>query len=141
MKYHKIFLMTAILVLSFSKVIVAETVILEDEIKFLGRLNINNLEDQFSVNVKLNGDIPLATYVTARFQNNQPKQRLANSLWIDWNERVETLRSNNFLPTENDTLIFDIFDERMDSFFMPIIITISYLENNNLKSGFYIIEQ
>ena len=133
--------MTAILVLSFSKVIVAETVILEDEIKFLGRLNINNLEDQFSVNVKLNGDIPLATYVTARFQNNQPKQRLANSLWIDWNERVETLRSNNFLPTENDTLIFDIFDERMDSFFMPIIITISYLENNNLKSGFYIIEQ
>ncbi|MEE2704611.1 MAG: hypothetical protein VX397_00675 [Pseudomonadota bacterium] len=141
MKYHKIFLMTAILVLSFSKVIVAETVTLEDEIKFLGRLNINNLEDQFSVNVKLNGDIPLATYVTARFQNNQPKQRLANSLWIDWNERVETLRSNNFLPTENDTLIFDIFDERMDSFFMPIIITISYLENNNLKSGFYIIEQ
>lgn len=133
--------MTAILVLSFSKVIVAETVTLEDEIKFLGRLNINNLEDQFSVNVKLNGDIPLATYVTARFQNNQPKQRLANSLWIDWNERVETLRSNNFLPTENDTLIFDIFDERMDSFFMPIIITISYLENNNLKSGFYIIEQ
>ena len=133
--------MTAILVLSFSKVIVAETVTLEDEIKFLGRLNINNLKDQFSVNVKLNGDIPLATYVTARFQNNQPKQRLANSLWIDWNERVETLRSNNFLPTENDTLIFDIFDERMDSFFMPIIITISYLENNNLKSGFYIIEQ
>ena len=102
---------------------------------------LNKKNYQFSINVKLNGDIPLATYVSARFQNNQPKQRLANSLWIDWNERVETLQNNGFVPNENDMLIFDIFEERLDSTFLPIIITISYLDHDNLKSGYFIIDQ
>ena len=141
MKYHKFFLMSLIIILTFTKTVISETVILESEAKFLGKLSSKDLESQFSINVKLNGDIPLATYVSARFQNNQPKQRLANSLWIDWNERVETLQNNGFVPTENDMLIFDIFEEKLDYSFLPIIITISYLGHDSLKSGYYIIDQ
>lgn len=141
MKYHKLFLMSLIIILTFTKTVIGETVILESEAKFLGRLSSKDLESQFSINVKLNGDIPLATYVSARFQNNQPKQRLANSLWIDWNERVETLQNNGFVPNENDMLIFDIFEEKLDYTFLPIIITISYLDHDSLKSGYYIIDQ
>jgi len=141
MKYNKFFLISFIIILTFAKTVFGEAVILESEAKFLGRLSSKDLESQFSINVKLNGDIPLATYVSARFQNNQPKQRLANSLWIDWNERVETLQNNGFVPNENDMLIFDIFDERLDSTFLPIIITISYLDHDNLKSGYFIIDQ
>ena len=141
MKYNKFFLISFIIILTFTKTVFGEAVILESEAKFLGRLSSKDLESQFSINVKLNGDIPLATYVSARFQNNQPKQRLANSLWIDWNERVETLQNNGFVPNENDMLIFDIFDERLDSTFLPIIITISYLDHDNLKSGYFIIDQ
>ncbi|MAI06561.1 MAG: hypothetical protein CBC47_05480 [Alphaproteobacteria bacterium TMED87] len=141
MKYHKFFLMSLIIILTFTKTVISETVILESEAKFLGKLSSKDLESQFSINVKLNGDIPLATYVSARFQNNQPKQRLANSLWIDWNERVETLQNNGFAPTENDMLIFDIFEEKLDYTFLPIIITISYLGHDSLKSGYYIIDQ
>ena len=141
MKYNKFFLISFIIILTFAKTVFGEAVILESEAKFLGRLSSKDLESQFSINVKLNGDIPLATYVSARFQNNQPKQRLANSLWIDWNERVETLQNNGFVPNENDMLIFDIFEERLDSTFLPIIITISYLDHDNLKSGYFIIDQ
>tara|TARA_B100000579_G_scaffold200177_1_gene163662 strand:+ start:1772 stop:2197 length:426 start_codon:yes stop_codon:yes gene_type:complete len=141
MKYNKFFLISFIIILTFTKTVFGEAVILESEAKFLGRLSSKDLESQFSINVKLNGDIPLATYVSARFQNNQPKQRLANSLWIDWNERVETLQNNGFVPNENDMLIFDIFEERLDSTFLPIIITISYLDHDNLKSGYFIIDQ
>ena len=133
--------MSLIIILTFTKTVIGETVILESEAKFLGRLSSKDLESQFSINVKLNGDIPLATYVSARFQNNQPKQRLANSLWIDWNERVETLQNNGFVPNENDMLIFDIFEEKLDYTFLPIIITISYLDHDSLKSGYYIIDQ
>ena len=133
--------MSLIIILTFTKTVISETVILESEAKFLGKLSSKDLESQFSINVKLNGDIPLATYVSARFQNNQPKQRLANSLWIDWNERVETLQNNGFAPTENDMLIFDIFEEKLDYTFLPIIITISYLGHDSLKSGYYIIDQ
>ena len=141
MKYNKFFLISFIIILTFTKTVFGEAVMLESEAKFLGRLSSKDLESQFSINVKLNGDIPLATYVSARFQNNQPKQRLANSLWIDWNERVETLQNNGFTPNENDMLIFDIFEERLDSTFLPIIITISYLDHDNLKSGYFIIDQ
>ena len=141
MKYNKFFLISFIIILTFTKTVFGEAVILESEAKFLGRLSSKDLESQFSINVKLNGDIPLATYVSARFQNNQPKQRLANSLWIDWNERVETLQNNGFVPNENDMLIFDIFEERLDSTFLPIIITISYLDHDNLKSGYFLIDQ
>ena len=114
---------------------------LKNQGALLGRVSSKDLKQPFSIIIKLNGDIPLATYVTARFQNNQPKQRLSNGIWVNWNEKSESLQNNGFVPNADDNLIFKILDENINSSFLPLIITISYLDHKNLKSGYYIVDQ
>jgi hypothetical protein len=141
MNYLKVFLLSLILTLPFTNIVFSESITLDNKEKFLGRLSSKDLNNPFSISIKLNGDIPLATYVTARFQNNQPKQRLANSLWVDWDEKVETLQNNGFIPTGDDLLIFNIFEEKLNLSFLPLIITISYINHDNLKSGYFVVDQ
>ena len=141
MNYLKIFLLSLILTLPFTNIVFSESITLDNKEKFLGRLSSKDLNNPFSISIKLNGDIPLATYVTARFQNNQPKQRLANSLWVDWDEKVETLQNNGFIPSEDDLLVFNIFEEKLNLSFLPLIITISYINHDNLKSGYFVVDQ
>jgi len=141
MNYYKILLLIFIFSFSTNNFVYSKMLTLKNQGALLGRVSSKDLKQPFSIIIKLNGDIPLATYVTARFQNNQPKQRLSNGIWVNWNEKSESLQNNGFVPNADDNLIFKILDENINSSFLPLIITISYLDHKNLKSGYYIVDQ
>jgi len=118
-----------------------EIQILSQNSKLLERIRVSEISDNVYFTINLNGDIPLATYVTARFQNNQPRQRLANGYWIEWEENFESLNDNGFSPSIDDTLTFEIVGEEITNTYLPVFFTISYLTLEGLKSGYLVIDK
>jgi len=106
----------------------------------LGRLKAAEVTDGFAVKVDVNDDNIKETYVTARFQNNTPRQRTSSGYWQPWNERWETLQDNAFAATEDGTLTFQIIDENLSENFLPIVFTIAYRTNDGVKSGYVVID-
>lgn len=106
----------------------------------LGRFDATAIEGGLSVRVDLNGDDVTATYVTARFQNNAPRQRLASGFWQSWNERSETLLDNAFAASDDGTLTFEIVEEDVSHQFLPIVFTVAYRTEGGIKSGYVVID-
>jgi hypothetical protein len=107
----------------------------------LGRLRVDQITLPFSVTVELDGDVPTGTYVTARFQNNTPRQRLASGYWVPWDETLSSLHDNGFPASGDGTLTFDIVDETLSGQFLPIVFTVSYQHEGGLKSGYIVIDR
>lgn len=118
----------------------AESPILTVEGVSLGRYDATAIGSGLSVRVDLNGDEIIATYVTARFQNNAPRQRAASGFWQPWNERAEALQDNAFAAVDDGTLTFDIIEEDISQSFLPIVFTIAYRTEGGLKSGYVVID-
>lgn len=117
-----------------------EVPLLGPETPFLGRYSVDSVDSTLAITVDLNGDVPLGTYVTARFQNNAPRQRLANGFWVPWDERTESLTDTGFEATADGTLTFPIVDESLAGRFLPIVFTVSYQYEGGLKSGYIVID-
>jgi len=84
--------------------------------------------------VKLNGDTPNATYVFARFSNNQPLQRSNEGYWVPWSGNAADLIDNKFKPV-GDTLTFKITDEDLAAAFLPVQFFVGYKVGTTLKYG------
>ncbi len=84
--------------------------------------------------VKLNGDRPVATYVFARFSNNQPLQRSNEGYWVPWSGNAADLIDNKFKPI-GDNLTFKISDEDLSSAFLPAQFFVAYKVGTTLKYG------
>lgn len=130
------------LLLSFTHTLgfAAESPVLTPEGVSLGRFDAAAIGGGLSVRVDLNGDEVTATYVTARFQNNAPRQRLADGFWQPWNEQKETLQDNAFAATDDGTLTFQIIEEDVSQQFLPIVFTIAYRTEDGIKSGYVVID-
>lgn len=134
---------TASLVVAYlsNPTLATEAPVLTLEGQALGRYSATHLESGLTVQVNLNGDHVSATYVTARFQNNTPRQRLASGYWQPWDERTETLQDNAFEATDDGLLTFEITDESMSGQFLPIVFTVSYRTDDGIKSGYVVVDQ
>jgi len=136
-----------LIVCAFASALACQTSAADDlptlapEASLLGRYTVGSVGAALSVTVDLNGDIPLGTYVTARFQNNAPRQRLANGFWIPWDEQMDSLTDTGFEATSDGTLTFSIVEESLAGQFLPIVFTLSYLHEGGLKSGYIVIDQ
>lgn len=106
----------------------------------LGRVHVSELSTSLRLTVDLSGDVPQNTYVTARFQNNRPQQRIPGGDWQVWNEQSDSLKDNGFLPNEDGTLTFDLVTQDLTQHFLPIIFTVSYRTENGFKSGYVVID-
>ncbi len=86
------------------------------------------------ITVPLNGDMPRATHVFARFGNNRPLQRNAEGFWIDWSGESSALIDNRFRP-QGGSLTFKILDEDISAAYFPIDIFVAYRVGDTLKYG------
>lgn len=137
----KLFFLGIVLLPFCSTAIAEESPVLTPDGIALGRHSAASVTDGLSIRVDLNGDTVTATYVTARFQNNTPRQRLVSGYWQPWDERVETLQDNTFSATEDGFITFEVLDESVSNQFLPIVFTISYRTEDGIKSGYVVIDQ
>ena len=117
----------------------AEKPTLSEAGTLLGRVHVSELSTSLRLTVDLSGDVPQNTYVTARFQNNRPQQRISGGDWQVWNEQSDSLVDNEFLSNEDGTLTFDLVAQDLTQSFLPIIFTVSYRTENGFKSGYLVI--
>lgn len=87
-----------------------------------------------SITVQLQGDVPTATHVFARFANNQPRQRTNEGFWIPWSGNPADLIDNRFKPV-GDTLTFKITNEDLEGAFLPVTFFVAYRVGGLMKSG------
>ena len=135
-------LSTLLFIIAFtSETYATEIQTLSRDSKMLERIRVSEIKGDVYFTINLNGDRPLATFVTARFQNNQPRQRLKNGYWIEWDENFESLNDNAFSPSIDDTLTFEIVGEEISNTYLPVFFTISYLTIEGLKSGYVVVDR
>lgn len=94
----------------------------------------NAASPPLQITVPLNGDQPLATYVFARFGNNQPLQRNAEGFWIDWSGEHAALIDNRF-AAQGGSLTFKILDEDISAAYFPVDIFVAYRTGDAFKYG------
>lgn len=95
---------------------------------------------KLQVTVPLGGDQPTATYVFARFGNNQPLQRTNEGYWIPWSGDRDTLIDNRLQP-QGDSLTFKIADEDLSTAFLPVHFFVAYRVGSNFKYGSFSLVQ
>ncbi len=131
----------AVFGLVWSSAAMAEKPVLSADGEMLGRVTVSELNPMLRITIDLAGDDPHETYVMARFQNNQPQQRLPNGSWALWNEQTDSLLDNEFTPNEDGTLTFDLIYDDLSGQFLPIVFTVAYQTESGLKSGHVMIDQ
>jgi hypothetical protein len=105
----------------------------------LGRISAQALPQGLTIPVDLDGDIPLATYVIARFQNNRALMRTSDGSWLPWDAETSALAESGATLT-GDTLIFRIVDWVPSGLFFPVSFTVAYRTASGLKSGTVVID-
>lgn len=131
----------AFFALVWSSVALANHLVLSDGGTELGRFRVSDVSPSLSLTVDLAGDVPEATFVMARFQNNQPVQRSPSGDWIPWNESADGLVDNGLLPSADGTLTFELTRIDLSAQFLPIIFTVAYQTEAGIKSGYVVIDQ
>jgi len=107
----------------------------------LGRIDVAALSEALQININLDGDKPIDTFVVARFQNNKPRQRREDGFWVPWDGHYTTLLNNTVERSRTGQLIFSITNEELSEQFLPIIFTIGYNTENQTKSGFLVVDK
>lgn len=100
----------------------------------LGRVSAATLKDGLSVSVDLGDDVPVATHVVARFQNNQPLMLGRDGLWAPWNGDLQHI-DEAAAEAAGKKLTFRIFDKTPDGLFYPVSFTVIYRTDAAIKSG------
>ncbi|MBT5239175.1 MAG: hypothetical protein HN793_10690 [Rhodospirillaceae bacterium] len=118
----------------------ADPVMLTQSGTFLGRMPAGDADSPLRVTVDLDGDIPVATYAMARFQNNAPQLRMPGGGWLPWTENRADLVDNGFQTNDDGTLTFELIDDDLSISFRPVVITIAYSVGDDFKSGYVVID-
>jgi hypothetical protein len=100
----------------------------------LGRVKAAALKDGLTVTVDLGEDIPTATHIIARFQNNQPLMRGRDGLWAPWTGDMKQI-DDAAAVIAGDKLIFRILDSKPEALFYPASFTVVYRTEAGVKSG------
>ncbi len=86
--------------------------------------------------VDLGGDVPTATYVSARTRGGALMVRTRAGYWLPWSGREEDLADNGFTAA-GGTLEFKLMKESLPEAALPITITIGYRTSAGLKFGIF----
>ncbi len=86
--------------------------------------------------VELDGDVPTATYVTARTVGGALMVRMRNGYWLPWSGHEEDLADNGFAAT-GGTLEFKLLKESLPVAALPITVTIGYRTAAGVKFGMF----
>lgn len=86
--------------------------------------------------VDLNGDQPIATYVTARTAGGAMLMRTRNGYWLPWSGRVEDLADNGFAASAG-TLEFKLTKETLPAQTLPLTVTVGYRTAAGVKFGMF----
>jgi hypothetical protein len=100
----------------------------------LGRVKASLLKDGLTVTIDLGEDIPTATHVIARFQNNQPLMRGRDGLWAPWAGDMKQI-DEAAAAVVDKKLIFRILDAKPGALFYPASFTVVYRTDAGVKSG------
>jgi len=101
----------------------------------LGRFVVSNLPGDISWIVDLQGQSPITTHITARFQNNRPLMKRSNGSWGLWSGVFGDLENLNLVPNGN-VLVYDIGSQTLPGIFFPVVITLAYRTNTELLWGY-----
>ncbi len=102
----------------------------------LGTLYTDGEVDDLRIQVVLDGDEPIATYVYAFIGASEYLQRTNEGYWIPWDRQWDSLVDNR-LSAVNGTLEFKIFDEDLGADNHGITIVVAYRTKSTLKYGLY----
>lgn len=84
--------------------------------------------------VTLNGDVPLATYLTARSVAGTNFVRTRQGYWLPWSGRVEDLADAGF-QAQSGTIEFKLLKEDLPRAQLPITVSIGYRAAAGVKFG------
>jgi hypothetical protein len=84
--------------------------------------------------VDLGGDVPTASYMTARPRGMPALQRTADGAWIPWDQRNQSLIDNRF-TTMDGTLVFAESGADFSHQAFPVELEIAYRTLSGLKFG------
>jgi hypothetical protein len=88
------------------------------------------------VSVDLQGDVPTATYVSARIGTAQLLQRTPAGQWVDWDGRDET-RINDQFAAFGGRLTFVVNGADFSAPKFPVAVFIGYRTAAGLKFGYF----
>jgi hypothetical protein len=91
---------------------------------------------QIVITVNLQGDVPQATYVTARSSGVAPLQRAATGQWVAWDGSRDTLVDNR-LPAVGGRLTIPVNAIDLSSQKYPTVIFVGYRTAEGIKFGLF----
>jgi len=106
----------------------------------LGRFVVSNLPSDISWIVDLQGQSPITTHITARFQNNQPLVKRSDGSWGLWNGVFGDIENLNLIPNGN-VIVYDISSETLPDIFFPVVITLAYRTETEILWGYLTFDQ
>ncbi len=128
--------------LMWTQAVHAENLTLSYDGTFLGRVKATDVGSPLQITIDLDEDLPISTYVIARFQNNTPYHRRPGGEWRYWSETRSDLVDAGFVASDDGTLTFEIIDDAVSLPFLPVVFTVAYtLEDGRLKSGYMVVDQ
>lgn len=86
--------------------------------------------------IDLGGDLPTATYVSARTVGGQLLARTRNGYWLPWSGREEDLADNGFTAA-GGTLEFKLLKEPLPEAALPLTVTVGYRTPAGVKFGMF----
>ncbi len=100
----------------------------------LGVQFTNGMIDDLRIDVVLDGDTPIATYVYANIAASELRQRTNEGYWVPWDGNVDSLIDNQF-PVADDRIVFKVMDGDIGDDNQGIGIVIAYKTQNAFKYG------
>jgi len=89
--------------------------------------------------VDLNGDQPLASYVTAIGRTNENFVRTRHGYWLPWTGREDDLTDSGF-TAKSGVLEFKLAKEDFAGVMLPVTVTIGYRTAAGIKFGSFEIQ-
>lgn len=86
--------------------------------------------------VTLNGDQPIATYITAHNASGTQFVRTRQGYWLPWSGREEDL-SDIGLTAQSGTLEYKLLKEDLPAVQLPVTVAIGYRTAQGLKFGVF----
>ena len=100
-------------------------------------ITVNPENVTLNMQVELNNEQPVRTFVTAHTASGSVLQRSNLSYWVPWSGKISDL-TDNFNTINRSHLTFKILkDENMSNELFPIRVTIAYETSSAFKFGVF----
>jgi hypothetical protein len=102
----------------------------------LAPVAVDSAHVDISIAIDLGGDVPLASYMTARPRGLRALQRNAAGAWVVWDERPESLIDNRF-GSSGGKLVFAVTGADFSKQSFPVAVSVAYRTSAGVKFGVF----